>query len=42
MRNKEVDNLFDKGMEMMKKGQYKEAEALFEKARKMTMEMLQK
>ncbi len=37
MSSREIDTLFNKGLEMMKKGDYREAEHLFEKARKMTM-----
>ena len=38
MNNKEIDMLFNKGMELMKKGNFREAEALFEKAKNMTAE----
>ena len=38
MSNNEMNNVFNKGLEMMKKGNFKEAESLFEKARNMTLE----
>lgn len=42
MSNKEIDHLFNSGMEQMKRGNFKEAEVLFEKARTMTVEMQKK
>lgn len=41
MSSKEIDHLFNSGMEQMRRGNFKEAEALFEKAKSMT-EQLQK
>jgi len=41
MSNKEIDHLFNSGMDQMRKGNFKEAEALFEKAKIMT-EQIQK
>ena len=41
MSNKEIDHLFNSGMEQMRKGNFKEAEALFEKAKILT-EQIQK
>lgn len=38
----EINNVFNRGLEMMKKGNYREAESLFEKARTMTLEMNKK
>lgn len=39
MSNKEIDNLFNSGLEQMKKGNFREAENLFEKAKSMTLDM---
>ena len=39
MSNKEIDNLFNSGLEQMKRGNFREAENLFEKAKSMTLEM---
>jgi outer membrane protein assembly factor BamD (BamD/ComL family) len=41
MSSKEIDHLFNSGMDQMRKGNFKEAEALFEKAKIMT-EQIQK
>ena len=38
----EVDNLFSRGLESMKRGNYKEAETFFVKARTLTLEMKRK
>lgn len=38
----EINKVFDKGMEMMKSGNYSEAMTLFQKARNMTTEMRRK
>jgi len=38
----EIDTLFSRGLESMKKGNYKEAEVFFVKARTLTMEMKRK
>lgn len=42
MSIKEIDTIFNRGLEMMNKGNFKEAEVLFEKAKKMTMSMSRK
>ena len=42
MSIKEIDNLFNSGMEQMRRGNFKEAEALFEKAKSMTVDMQKK
>jgi len=42
MTIREIDTLFNKGLDMMKKGNFKEAEALFEKATVMTIESTRK
>lgn len=42
MSNKEIDHLFNSGMDQMRRGNFKEAEVLFEKARTMTVEMQKK
>lgn len=39
MSTSEINNIFNKGLEMMKKGNFREAETLFEKARTMTIEI---
>jgi len=36
---KEIDDLFKRGLESLKKGNYVEAEALLVKAKKMTIEL---
>ncbi len=38
MSIKEINNVFNKGLDMMRNGNYKEAEALFEKAKNMTLD----
>lgn len=42
MSIKEIDNLFNSGMEQMRRGNFKEAEVLFEKAKAMTVDMQKK
>ena len=42
MSKKEIDNLFSKGMEQMKKGNYSEAESLFLKAKDITLNRIKK
>jgi outer membrane protein assembly factor BamD (BamD/ComL family) len=42
MSNKEIDHLFNSGMDQMRKGNFKEAEALFERAKNMTEQMQKK
>lgn len=42
MSNKEIDHLFNNGMDQMRRGNFKEAEALFEKAKVMTEQMQKK
>lgn len=42
MSIKEIDTLFNRGLEMMNKGNFREAEVLFEKAKKMTVDMSKK
>jgi len=42
MSVREIDNLFNRGLEMMKKGNYQEAETFFEKAKNMTLELQKK
>jgi hypothetical protein len=39
MSVQEINNLFNRGLEMMKKGHYHEAESFFIKAKNMTLEM---
>ena len=38
MTIREIDTVFNKGLDMMKRGNFKEAEALFEKAKALTIE----
>ena len=42
MSNKEIDHLFNSGIYQMRKGNFKEAEALFERAKNMTEQMQKK
>lgn len=42
MSIKEIDTVFNRGLEMMNKGNFKEAEVLFERAKKMTVTMSRK
>ncbi len=42
MSSKEIDTIFNRGLDLMKKGSFKEAELLFERAKTMTMEMQKK
>ena len=42
MSHKEIETLFNRGLEQMKRGNFQEAEALFEKAKSMTLEMQKK
>jgi outer membrane protein assembly factor BamD (BamD/ComL family) len=42
MSIREIDTLFNRGLEMMNKGNFREAEVLFEKAKKMTVDMSKK
>lgn len=42
MSNKEIDHLFNSGMDQMRKGNFKEAEILFERAKNMTEQMKKK
>lgn len=42
MSNREIDHLFNSGMDQMRRGNFKEAEALFEKAKVMTEQMQKK
>jgi outer membrane protein assembly factor BamD (BamD/ComL family) len=42
MSVKEIDTLFSKGLESMRKGNFQEAETLFVKAKKMTLELSKK
>jgi len=42
MSNKEIDHLFNSGMDQMRKGNFKEAEALFKRAKNMTEQMQKK
>jgi len=39
MSVKEIDNLFKRGLEFMRSGNYAEAEAFFIKAKKLTIEL---
>jgi len=39
MSVREIDTLFSRGLESMKKGNFKEAETLFVKAKTLTLEM---
>ncbi|HPS58644.1 MAG TPA: tetratricopeptide repeat protein [Spirochaetota bacterium] len=38
MTIREIDTIFNKGLDLMKRGNFKEAETLFEKAKQMTIE----
>lgn len=38
MSIREINTVFNKGLDMMKKGNFREAEALFEKAKALTIE----
>ena len=38
MTIREIDTIFNKGLDLMKRGNFKDAEALFEKAKQMTIE----
>ena len=42
MSSSEINTVFNKGLEMMKKGNFREAEVLFEKAKNMTLESRQR
>jgi len=42
MSSSEINTVFNRGLEMMKKGNFREAETLFEKARNMTLELNKK
>jgi len=42
MSIKEIDSLFSRGLESMKKGNFQEAEILFIKAKKLTLELEKK
>lgn len=39
MSIREIDTIFNRGLEMMNKGNFREAEVLFVKAKKMTVNM---
>lgn len=42
MSVKEIDNLFSRGLELMRKGNFQEAETLFVKAKTLTIELQKK
>lgn len=42
MSVKEIDTLFSKGLESMRKGNFQEAETLFVKAKTLTLELSKK
>jgi outer membrane protein assembly factor BamD (BamD/ComL family) len=42
MSVREIDSLFNRGLELMRKGNYQEAESFFVKAKNMTLELQKK